>query len=97
MYIPVVKYQKQILKTERIPDYIQAAFREACSGRPRPVHIDIPFEILAAKIKSEVVFREPARYRALSNPSANPDLVKKAVDTLRKMSPLYQKKEKANV
>jgi acetolactate synthase-1/2/3 large subunit len=84
IFRPVVKYQKQILKTERIIDYMQKAFREAYSGRPRPVHIDIPFEVLAGKVKQEPVCPEPSHYRPMSNPAANPKLVEQAVTTLLK-------------
>jgi acetolactate synthase-1/2/3 large subunit len=45
IYRPIVKYQKQILKTEKIVEGVQKAFRQALSGRPRPVHLDIPFEV----------------------------------------------------
>ncbi|MHA1426731.1 MAG: thiamine pyrophosphate-binding protein [Candidatus Helarchaeota archaeon] len=84
IYRPVVKYQKQILNTDRIMDYVQSAFRQACSGRPRPVHLDIPFEILAAKIHKDVVSPEPSHYRPVSNPTGNPDLIRQAVDSLLK-------------
>lgn len=82
MYRPVVKYQKQILKTERIIDYVQKAFREAYSGRPRPVHLDIPFEVLASEVKEEVVCPKPSTYRSLFNPTADPKLVEQAVTIL---------------
>jgi len=84
IFRPVVKYQKQILKTGRIIEYIQKAFNEACSGRPRPCHIDIPFEILAGKVKKDVTLQSPSHYRPTSNPAANPELVKQAVAHLLK-------------
>ncbi|NVM29825.1 MAG: thiamine pyrophosphate-binding protein [Candidatus Helarchaeota archaeon] len=84
IFRPVVKYQKQILNQERIVEYVQKAFREACSGRPRPVHLDIPFELLAAKVKKEIVQLQPSQYRPISNPTANPELIKQAVTALLK-------------
>ena len=51
IFRPVVKYQKQILRTDRIIEYVQRAFLEACSGRPRPVHLDIPYQVLARSSK----------------------------------------------
>ncbi len=84
IYKPVVKYQKQILKTEKIIDYIQKAFREAYSGRPRPVHIDIPADILYNKIEKEIPCPEPAHYRPMSKPPGDPELIKRAVDMLLK-------------
>ncbi len=82
MYRPVVKYQKQILSTERIIEYVQKAFREAYSGRPRPVHLDIPFEVLATEVKKEIVCPKPSNYRSLFNPTADPKLVEQAINIL---------------
>lgn len=82
IYRPVVKYQKQILTTERIVEFVQRAFREAYSGRPRPVHLDIPYDILAGKTEKEIVCAEPCHYRPLSNPSGDPGLVEQALTAL---------------
>jgi acetolactate synthase-1/2/3 large subunit len=84
IYRPIVKYQKQILKTEKIVEGVQKAFRQALSGRPRPVHLDIPFEVLAHKITQDIQIREPSQYRPVSNPTANPELIKQAVTSLLK-------------
>ncbi|MHA1264506.1 MAG: thiamine pyrophosphate-binding protein [Candidatus Helarchaeota archaeon] len=84
IFRPVTKFQRQILKPERIIDYVQRAFREAYSGRPRPVHLDIPFEVLAAKITKEIPCPDPLHYRSASNPTANPELVKQAVTRILK-------------
>ena len=82
IYRPVVKYQKQILTTERIVEFVQRAFREAYSGRPRPVHLDIPAEILAGKTEKEIVCAEPCHYRPLSNPSGDPGLIEQALTAI---------------
>ncbi len=82
IFRPVVKYQKQILKTEKIIEYVQKAFKEAYSGRPRPVHLDIPFEVLAGKIDTDIECLEPAQYRPIFNPTANPELINQAVIAL---------------
>jgi acetolactate synthase-1/2/3 large subunit len=84
IYRPVVKYQKQILTPRKILDSVQSAFRQACSGRPRPVHLDIPFEVLAAKVDKDITPPEPSHYRPISNPTGNPELIKQAVDMVLK-------------
>jgi acetolactate synthase-1/2/3 large subunit len=82
IYRPVVKYQKQILQTERIVEFVQRAFREAYSGRPRPVHLDIPSDVLSKKTMKEIACAEPCHYRPLSNPSGDPGLVEQALTAL---------------
>ena len=84
LFRPIVKFQKQITKTERIPEYVQKAIREALLGRPRPVHLDIPADVLGKPIEGEVVCREPCEYRPMSNPAADPILVEQAVNALLK-------------
>jgi acetolactate synthase-1/2/3 large subunit len=82
LYQPITKYQKQILKTERIPEYVQKAFREAKLGRARPVHLDIPADVLGKPVDEDIVCQEPIHYRPLNNPAADPKSVESAVTAL---------------
>ena len=41
MFDPVTKYNVQADTIEQLPLYLRQAFREATSGAPRPVHIDV--------------------------------------------------------
>lgn len=41
MFSPVTKYNVNILKLEQLPHLLRQAFREATSGPPGPVHIDL--------------------------------------------------------
>lgn len=79
IYRPIVKYQKQIINTDRIIEYVQKAFREAYSGRPGPVHLDIPADILAKKTQKEITCRDPHYYRSISNPLGDPVLIEQAI------------------
>ena len=47
---PICKYAEVITIPERIPQYLNEAFREALSGTPGPVHLTIPQDILSAEI-----------------------------------------------
>ncbi|HUY01253.1 MAG TPA: thiamine pyrophosphate-binding protein [Candidatus Deferrimicrobium sp.] len=82
LFHPIVKFQKQIRNTERIPEYVQKAFREAVLGRPRPVHLDIPADVLGKTIQEEIICREPYEYRPLNNPAADPTLIEQTVTAL---------------
>jgi len=45
---PVTKWAARVLNTERIPEYIEAAWRHMWSGTPGPVFLEIPANILSA-------------------------------------------------
>jgi len=50
---PVTKWARTVLRTERIPDYLSTAFRQAVSGRPGPVFLDIPDDVGCGEIAVE--------------------------------------------
>ena len=45
---PVTKWAARVLQTERIPEYIESAWRIMWAGRPGPVFLEIPVDVLAA-------------------------------------------------
>jgi acetolactate synthase I/II/III large subunit len=51
MVRPVVKRSWSVMHAADLPDVLQRAFREATTGRPGPVHIEIPMDIQAAEIE----------------------------------------------
>jgi acetolactate synthase-1/2/3 large subunit len=46
---PVTKWAARVLQTERIPEYIESAWRMMWAGRPGPVFLEIPVDVLAAQ------------------------------------------------
>ena len=54
----VTKSSFQVDKVERIPDSLRQAFREATSGSPGPVHLDIRDEASYAEADLEVIVEE---------------------------------------
>lgn len=42
LFAAVTKYHAHAAEPEQVPLYLRQCFREACSGRPGPVHLDIP-------------------------------------------------------
>lgn len=50
---PVTKWAARVLDTERIPEYIGAAWRHIWAGRPGPVFLEIPVNVLAAAASAE--------------------------------------------
>lgn len=51
MFAPVAKWATQIEDPARIPEYMSRAFRVATSGRPGPVVIALPEDMLTAKVE----------------------------------------------
>lgn len=45
---PVTKFAARVLQTERIPEYIDIAFRRMWAGTPGPVFLEIPVNVLTA-------------------------------------------------
>ena len=49
MFGPMTKWVAQIDRTDRIPEYLARAFTTACAGRPGPVVLALPEDMLSAE------------------------------------------------
>ena len=78
---PLTKWARQVYQAERIPEYIATAFRQAVSGRPGPVFLEIPVDIMNDKISLEQV-RFPSSYYCTNPPCAEEEALKKAAEML---------------
>ncbi len=54
MVKPVVKWAATCHDPARIPEYLATAFRHAMQGRPGPVFLELPPDILNAKVPGEI-------------------------------------------
>lgn len=80
---PITKWADRVLEAKKIPEYINTAFRKAFGTRPGPVYLDLPGDVLYAKVEeSEVTYPPPAP--PMPRNPGDPDLVKKAVELLQK-------------
>lgn len=52
---PMVKKALVCHKTERIPEFVDFAFRTAASGRPGPVYLELPVDVLNAAAGFETI------------------------------------------
>jgi acetolactate synthase-1/2/3 large subunit len=85
LFGPLTKFNAQIDVVGRLPDLLRQAFREATSGCPRPVHLEIAGnfgQAIEAEADLELIV-EPrfARYPAF-RPTPEPDLVREAARVL---------------
>jgi thiamine pyrophosphate-dependent acetolactate synthase large subunit-like protein len=81
---PLTKWNAVVHDPRRMPDLARRAFREALSGRPGPVHLDIPHDVLSASCEfadDEFAFA-PSRYRSTIGPRPDIGLIDQAVKIL---------------
>ena len=60
---PITKFSGTVFETERIPEYITIALREAYNGRPGPSFLEIPTDVLEAEVE-ETAVKFPESYRS---------------------------------
>jgi thiamine pyrophosphate-dependent acetolactate synthase large subunit-like protein len=60
VFKPVTKWAERVYDARRIPDVVASAFRQATSGRPGPVYIDMPGDVLGEKVEEDAVTYAPA-------------------------------------
>jgi len=83
---PICKLAQRVDRPERIPVVVNEAFAIARSGRPGPVHVTIPGDVLQATVNETDLGRWLAGGKgaqaASPRSAADPDLVREAVDLL---------------
>jgi len=83
LFRPVTKWNATIQDWRRIPELVRQAFRVATSGRPGPVHLEFPEDLLEEKGDPESVAIWPADQYRLTAPSAgDPALLQEAARML---------------
>lgn len=85
LFAPITKWRALISHWKRIPSLVQWAFRAATSGRPGPVLIDVPADVLyhvgePGELETPVL--PPQNYRALTPPVGDSNVIKQAARLL---------------
>src|SRR6266566_1855337 len=78
LFKPITKWATRILDAKRIPDVVATAFRQATSGRPGPVYIDLPGDVLGEKVEDNAV-TYPAAWKAAPRTLGDPAAIKEAI------------------
>jgi acetolactate synthase-1/2/3 large subunit len=83
LYRPVTKFSAGVRDFRRLPELIRRAFREALSGRPGPVYLEIPEDVMRGPgdLGAVSVFG-PDRYRGGRLGAGDPALIARAADWL---------------
>ena len=76
---PVTKWATTVLEAAQVPGVFQQAFHLMRSGRPGPVLIDLPFDVMQTEIEFDVDTYEPL---PVYKPAASRKQIEKAIEML---------------
>lgn len=82
MFQPVAKWVRRITEASRVDDYIDQAFAVACSGRPGPVVLMLPADLLVEAAAPESGRSSSLGRFPLDRTVASPDSIKEAAKLL---------------
>jgi len=81
LYKSMTKHARSVQETHRIPEYVGRGIAEATSGRPGPVYMEIPRDIMEGYVNEEEVEFQKT-YRLTNKPMGNPADIEKAAKIL---------------
>lgn len=87
MFEPVTKYNADVVAPEQLPHVLRQAFREAVSGKPGPVHLDLvgreARELEIASIASTVSVDERFVHHPAFRPAPDADAIQAAARAIK--------------
>jgi acetolactate synthase-1/2/3 large subunit len=83
---PITKWARSVHESARLGEYTAMAFRQMLSGKPGPVFLEMPMDILAGLVDTETLFDpgQPANYRYQGRSAPDPVMVEQAAALLAK-------------
>lgn len=83
MLKPITKFASTVPSTERVADMVSMAFRESFNGGPGPAYLEIPRDVLDAKVPTDDArIPQPGHYRASTKSAGDPQAVEELADIL---------------
>jgi acetolactate synthase-1/2/3 large subunit len=80
---PVTKWAVRVHDASRIPEYVDRALRTAMAGKPGPVYLDLPGDVLYADVDPASVRWAPVGEASMiTRPAAEGGAVRRAIDLL---------------
>jgi acetolactate synthase-1/2/3 large subunit len=67
---PITKWAATVYEAERLPEYVARALAEARAGRPGPVFLELPSDVLRAEADVQTTVAPAAPPRAAGDPAA---------------------------
>jgi thiamine pyrophosphate-dependent acetolactate synthase large subunit-like protein len=85
MFEPCTKWSTRVHSAKRIPELVNRAVREAMGGKPGPVYIDLPGDILYDEVdENKLDWPEPWDPSKRSRPAGDPAQIKQVIELLKK-------------
>src|SRR5581483_2236631 len=81
LFKPITKFSTAIHQTERIPELLTQAIRIALSGRPGPVFVEIPFDVLIQFVEEDAI-AFPTLYRTTARAYGDRHAIEKAAQLI---------------
>jgi thiamine pyrophosphate-dependent acetolactate synthase large subunit-like protein len=83
LFKPITKWADRCLDVKRIPDMVATALRQAQSGRPGPVYLDMPGDVLYKEIEEDLIrYPEPGTSMSRARPKGDPEAVRAGIRLL---------------
>ncbi|MFQ5698225.1 MAG: thiamine pyrophosphate-binding protein [Myxococcota bacterium] len=82
MVAPITKWAHRVTNTERIPDLAAQALRIATSGRPGPVFLELPIDVLFGRVEESKI-QGPLRTGPDAAPAPSPEAVGQVIEWLQ--------------
>ena len=67
-YQHVTKWAEQVILPEAVPDAMRRAFTQVRNGRPRPVLVELPYDLLSEETTEPAGYRPTARLKSAPEP-----------------------------
>ncbi|HEU4759208.1 MAG TPA: thiamine pyrophosphate-binding protein, partial [Dehalococcoidia bacterium] len=81
MMRPITKWARTVQHSQRIAEFTAMALRQATSGRPGPVYLELPIDVLFGGVEEERMVW-PERFLPQAPAAAQPEAVEQAVEWL---------------
>lgn len=82
-YAPITKWSTTVHRADRLPELVARGLRIATSGRPGPVMLALPADVLGEEISDEVPVLSEARPRSAPDPEDVEHVVRRLVGAKR--------------
>ena len=82
-YQHVTKWCEQVTVAEAVPDAMRRAFTQVRNGRPRPVLVEIPSDVMAEEVQEPLSYKPVPRARTAPDPVAVKEVAEELVNAER--------------
>jgi acetolactate synthase-1/2/3 large subunit len=81
LFTRITKWSDRVPLPERVPTYLAKAFRTMLTGRPGPVFLELPWDVLSNGVDDDEC-KLPVSYRTKARQPGDPDFVERAARLL---------------